>query len=948
MKDRAVGWLLAVVLASGAVLAVVPIGHTAVIAQQATIDYKTLTSNQEKLAACESLIGQMIVEYNRQSNLAAANLTRYQQKFRAYTHKYFNPRMNVLIAERNELREAILAGTYSSKQWSTFNETERISAYDQMYGNKTSQRETNTIATFAYLNDLKAISLDDIKPQGFEDPLEDFTGYTEWDEAGDVTVAANLLTFTACEPRDETFYIRDDKGASHFAGNYSHRHGCNFTTFDSLPTTITWGLSNTAVAGQDLHDVDLNSEDANWLGWYYNAPNYYIWLVEIDGGDWYNDSYTGWALSTNYFNTCSRNTSVGDHGTIYAWICTTDYHGEAGSNLLDLLSLALTDEDVESWRYVWALSSRDLGDNSATVSGHVWDLDLQESACTPPTTGTMEATSVEDTTATLNGNVTAVNDSNVTERGFAWGTTSKAEPTSETAPDDSAYDSSWTETGSWTTMTFNYGSGSYAEATYYYYRAAANNTDGCWGWGDEETFLTKPAPPTYVAATDGVHTDKVVVTWVKSDGVVTGYKVYRDGGLIDTVGDVATYDDTGADAPTVTPGNAVAGDGANCDKIVVSVDGDSANVGTTHTYKLKAYNDTGDSDDSDTDTGYRGVGSLTYQWWRSAACSNATYSELGGATTDPYNDMNAPNPSITANNATASNGTSCSHVTLSANETTSNGDCRWYVCEVSATGATTQNTTRNSGYKGTCPPTYQWWRSAVNSSASYGQIAGGTTDPYNDVAAGAYPNWYYFKATVYMTGATSQNTSADRGYKSECGNVTAIYVYPEYEQEVVSTNQSVWCVAWNGSNPAPGVSVTWNTSGVGSILWSENITGADGRADLICTSNTTGNQTICASGGGYSDCGITGWVESQGEDLPLWFFAILGCAIVGAWYTRDMILYAMALIACGGMVWWVQNSTLDGYIVAALSAIFIMLGGVMIFGMLRRGEFSFVRGGDSE
>ena len=128
-----------------------------------------------------------------------------------------------------------------------------------------------------------------------------------------------------------------------------------------------------------------------------------------------------------------------------------------------------------------------------------------------------------------------------------------------------------------------------------YARAYAHNSEG-YSYGAEVNFLTKPAAPTNVAATDGAHTDKVVITWTKSTGA-TDYRVYRDAADSGPLGDVATYDDTGADAPTITPGTAAASDGDYAAHVALSLSGQSANNGTTHTYKVVAVNATGDSAD---------------------------------------------------------------------------------------------------------------------------------------------------------------------------------------------------------------------------------------------------------------------------------------------------------------------------------------------------------------
>ena len=202
----------------------------------------------------------------------------------------------------------------------------------------------------------------------------------------------------------------------------------------------------------------------------------------------------------------------------------------------------------------------------------------------------------------------------------------------------------------------------------YYARAYAHNSEG-YSYGAEISFLTKPAAPTSVAATEN-QSDKVTVTWIKSTGA-TGYKVYEGVNLLDTLGDVDTYDDNAAAAPTITPGNAVASDGTSSLHVALNLDGESTSNGTTRTYKVKALNATGDSDDSDTDTGYRIPGALTYQWQRSAADSDAAYGDIIGATTEAYNDTGAP----------------------------ANGQGRYYRCVENADGAVEQISAVDRGYR---------------------------------------------------------------------------------------------------------------------------------------------------------------------------------------------------------------------------------------------------------
>jgi len=256
-------------------------------------------------------------------------------------------------------------------------------------------------------------------------------------------------------------------------------------------------------------------------------------------------------------------------------------------------------------------------------------------------------------------------------------------------------------------------------------------------WSDSLYFTTCPTAPTDVAATDGEHTDKVVVNWIKSEGA-TGYKVYGDGELLDTLGDVATYDDTSAPAPTITAGSTIASDGSSTAHVSLELSGTSANNGTLRTYKVKAFNDSGDSPDSDTDTGYRGHGALTYQWQRSSGDADENYSNIDGATDSTYNDTDAPAPTITPGSTVATDGDSTAHVSLSLDGTsTSGGTGRYYQCILNADGAAEQTSASNRGYRTVGELSYQWQRSSGDADEDYSNIDGATSSTYDDTEAPA-------------------------------------------------------------------------------------------------------------------------------------------------------------------------------------------------------------------
>ncbi len=284
-----------------------------------------------------------------------------------------------------------------------------------------------------------------------------------------------------------------------------------------------------------------------------------------------------------------------------------------------------------------------------------------EAAATNPTVVTNAAVSITTTSANTSGNVTSINDTNITIRGLEWDIDSGA-----------PYSNNWTESGTFGTGYFSQVVATFSPGTLYYFRAIAKNDADFWGYGSELTLLTLPSAPTGITASDGTYTDRVLVSWTKSTGA-TEYQVYRDTVGLGWLGDIDTSNDTGADAPTITPGTTSASDGLYVAYVLLSLSGQSTTVGTTHTYVVRAKNATGESVDSSNNTGYRGVGSLGYQWYRSAADSDASYSSISGGNITPYNDTGAP----------------------------SDGSGRYFKCLLSADGASSAYSTSNRGYRAT-------------------------------------------------------------------------------------------------------------------------------------------------------------------------------------------------------------------------------------------------------
>jgi len=112
-----------------------------------------------------------------------------------------------------------------------------------------------------------------------------------------------------------------------------------------------------------------------------------------------------------------------------------------------------------------------------------YDPELYIEYTLPPEVSTNPASNVTAISANLNGSVDAINDSEIVERGFEWGTES------------GSYPYSWTETGSFGAGSFNHDLGDLQPNTTYYYRAKAKNNNGNWGYGDEVSFTTLSGIP---------------------------------------------------------------------------------------------------------------------------------------------------------------------------------------------------------------------------------------------------------------------------------------------------------------------------------------------------------------------------------------------------------------------------------------------------------------------
>lgn len=443
-----------------------------------------------------------------------------------------------------------------------------------------------------------------------------------------------------------------------------------------------------------------------------------------------------------------------DHGKVAAdWSNNVSLGSLAGVNAVFHQIISSLDADTQ---YFYIFSANNTAGWVWTSTGNFTTL----SGITTPTITTIDAINITTENATIRANLTSTGGEDCTLHGY-WGLVDKDEDAG-----------SWSNNSTPTSPLQPQGQGvatiaitSLSPGTTYYFNFSATNSEGTI-WGTTVSFITKPSAPTGINATDGNNNSYVTITWSDATGT-DNVSILRDSVIIAYVaGGVKTYNDTGADASIITPGSTIATDGISTENVSLSLSGISISNGTTHTYTLIATNASGDSVESSSDTGYRGYGTLTYQWQVSLADSDANYSNIDGATSNTLEYTDAPSPTITSGTSSASDGTSSSYVILSlSGESANNGAGRYYQCILNATGCTQQTTSSNRGYIGVGSLSIQWQRSAADSDADYSNIVGATTDPYNDTGAPEDGSHRYYIAVLNADGATESSTSADSGYR---------------------------------------------------------------------------------------------------------------------------------------------------------------------------------------
>jgi fibronectin type 3 domain-containing protein len=280
---------------------------------------------------------------------------------------------------------------------------------------------------------------------------------------------------------------------------------------------------------------------------------------------------------------------------------------------------------------------------------------------------------------------------------------------------------------------------------------------------------TRSTPaPTGVSATDGAHTDKVVVTWTAVAGA-TGYKIFRG---------------TGSATPTTQVGTSATS----------SYTDTTAAPGTTYRYAVKATTAAGDSPASATDTGWRnfasptgviasdgnGTGPVTVTW--NAASGATGYKVFRAAGSATPTQVGSTTASVRTFSDSAAVAGTLYKYTVKAVMTTGDSpssapDTGWRNVSAPVGTAASDGTFTThvqvtwSAHANTAVTGYRILR-RIGSAAetTVGNVTGRTTLSFNDTSIAVGSIGTYRVAALTAAGASAPSTT-NTGYKKNTGSM---------------------------------------------------------------------------------------------------------------------------------------------------------------------------------
>lgn len=201
---------------------------------------------------------------------------------------------------------------------------------------------------------------------------ENFTGYTESDPNGRLTVTASKVDISGLQRSDADTWVAKGFHFEHLNGDFEHKFEIYIDSSsgnECWPGGI-WCLTDVIEGRKPIRDAGDNllgvvaAVDAG------GNPN--IQLCEEHGGSQYTDTFTTASADLVYYCTFKRDESVGTYGAAYLYIRTGSHEG----TLQDTLVLTL--HEKVDFQYGLAGLTFGAGPDTDQFTGYIQNLDLQE------------------------------------------------------------------------------------------------------------------------------------------------------------------------------------------------------------------------------------------------------------------------------------------------------------------------------------------------------------------------------------------------------------------------------------------------------------------------------------------------------------------------------------------------------------------------------------------
>lgn len=334
----------------------------------------------------------------------------------------------------------------------------------------------------------------------FDDFDGDSIDTNKWDTVGSVSVSGGIVTlvgYSGGAPAKIT-------GKNNYGYNVATRH------------LLRSNAAGSTALYNSFRMIDADADNGIEAMMTYTSP--YIIYTKDGNSTLYNQNLLGTtsADATNY-NQWEHRRFSGKVVTLLNDVAKKTYTNATYLPTVDLaVLLGAAASPGSSTLYVdWSLVRKCVETEPDFSSA------ASEESITTPTVTTQAVDEITATTGDGNGNITATGGASITERGFVYDTTSRTDP-GNTSPAASDYPNVKNETGTYSTGAFSLTITGLDNATKYYVRAYAKNSEG-YSYGDEVNFTTLVAVPTAITQTESN---------VTSNSARINGKISDDGGAV--------------------------------------------------------------------------------------------------------------------------------------------------------------------------------------------------------------------------------------------------------------------------------------------------------------------------------------------------------------------------------------------------------------------------------